>query len=934
MTKYGLRARVYTLTILPTLLIGVLLATYFISNRNEQLQQFAIQQGIDAIEPLAIASEFGLARHSRERVKEVININRRKQSTQIHSIAVFTATNQLFVTGSYHRSLGLLQVDEGKPLPTSTQVIEKPNYIIVRAPIWADSEDSFSRYTSGQPELLGYIALRLDKERAILLQFRDTTIAIFIVCLGIILSMLFAYQLVRNATRPIAKMVEVVDSIRQGRLDTRLPNDEYPGELEMLKTGINSMAKSLAEYHEEMHQSIEQATSDLRETLEQIEIQNIDLDMAKREAQQAAKVKSEFLANMSHELRTPLNGVLGFARQLQKTPLNNEQRDFLQTIENSATNLLSIINDILDFSKIEAGQLNLERIAFHLVDTTEEVVTLLAHSTPGKNLELVLDVAPDVPTGIYGDPLRYQQVLTNLIGNALKFTSQGHVVIYVRAQRQVANMPFMLEVAIQDSGIGIAQEQQEQLFQAFRQADASISRHYGGTGLGLVITRKLVQQMGGDIQLESTPGQGSTFTFTIECEVADIALGDPLPMEKLSQQTLFIYEPMPATRLSIEHMAQRLGFRLVSFDSSSVMLSELSHVRGNKPNVLLGMTAEQSAQELLEEVQRFSQLTDNLLISVVAHDSESIRQLIYAGATHCLVKPLQYRKLAAQLVDHTPLKESQLPLLDPHPMPSHYPIRVLAVDDNPANLKLIATILAQRVTAVDCCQSGQQALEQLQQNHYDLILMDIQMPGMDGIQTTAAIRKHYPDFSTPIVAVTAHASTGDRQRLLNEKLDDYLSKPIDEDELIAVIHRCCPTVIGSIHQPIKHISPLKTETIKPIPSNDGYDWELALKRSAHKPDLAKEMLQMLKTSAQELPREIEKALNEQMDETQLRQVIHKFHGGVAYSGAKELEKLTEQLEAALLHGQSIADIEPELLELIDACQALAKISETPPPIAN
>lgn len=504
--------------------------------------------------------------------------------------------------------------------------------------------------------------------------------------------------------------------------------------------------------------------------------------------------------------------------------------------------------------------------------------------------------------------------------------------VFVNAKEQTENSPFMLEVAIQDSGIGIVKEQQEQLFQAFRQADASISRHYGGTGLGLVITRKLVQQMGGDIQLESIPGKGSTFTFTIECEVADIALGDPLPLEQLSQQTLFMYEPMSATRLSLEHLAKRLGFHLVSFDTSANMLSELSHLQGNKPNVLLGTTAQQSTQELLEEVQRFSQLTDNLLVSVIAHDSESIRQLIYAGATHCLVKPLQYRKLAAQLVDRTPLQESQLPLLDPHPMPSHYPIRVLAVDDNPANLKLITTILTPRVTAIDCAQSGQQALEQLQDNHYDLILMDIQMPGMDGIQTTAAIRERYPEFSTPIVAVTAHASTGDRQRLLDENLDDYLSKPVDEDELIAVIHRCCPTVMGSIHQPVEHLPAQPQAQV--ASSNDGYDWHLALKRSANKPDLAKEMLQMLKASAKDLPSEIEKALSGQMDEAQLRQVIHKFHGGVAYSGAKALEKLTEQLESALIHGQSITDLEPELLELIDACQTLAQISETPPTAAS
>ncbi|MFM2485760.1 two-component sensor histidine kinase BarA [Celerinatantimonas yamalensis] len=933
MTKYGLRARVYTLTILPTLLIGILLATYFISNRNQQLEQFAVQQGIDVIEPLAIASEFGLARHSRERVKEVISINRRKQSSQIHSIAVFTLDNQLFVTGTYHNSLGLLQVPKGQALPTTTEVIEHDEYIIVRAPIWADSEDSFSRYTTGRPELLGYIALRMDKERALLMQFRDTTIAIFIVLLGVLLSILFAYQLVRRATRPIGKMVQVVDRIRQGRLDTRVTEKNLPGELDMLKNGINAMAKSLAEYHEEMHQSIDQATGDLRETLEQIEIQNIELDMAKREAQQAAKMKSEFLANMSHELRTPLNGVLGFARQLQKTPLNPEQRDFLQTIENSATNLLSIINDILDFSKLEAGQLNLERIAFHLLDTTEEVVTLLAQSGRDKQLELVLDVDPDVPEGIYGDPLRYQQVLTNLIGNALKFTEHGHVIVHISTQHQgLSSEKFQLHVSIHDSGIGIVQEQQEQLFQAFRQADASISRHYGGTGLGLVITRKLVQQMGGDITLDSTPGEGSTFSFTIECDIADIALGDPLPLEILAQQSVYLFEPMPATCQSLNHLAKRLKFNLISFDSLEDMLQALQTSRCSNSSVILGASIEQPSQLLIEQVAQVTQYTDNLLVGVVDHDSQSIRQLLHAGATHCLVKPLQYRKLAAQLIDHTPLKESQLPLLAANPIMSHYPIRVLAVDDNPANLKLLSTMLSARVTQVDSCNSGEQALQMVGEHHYDLILMDIQMPGMDGIRTSAVIRQTYRDFTTPIVAVTAHASAADRRRLLGEQMDDYLSKPIDEDDLLEVIHRCCPTLINKVPAMLSLTAPPSSESDNLIVVSDEpiYDWQLALMRAAKNQTLAEEMLSMLQDTLELTQIQVQQALDGELDESQLRAVIHKLHGGCAYTGAVAIQRLAALIETQLTEQQRAEQLEPELLELLDGIEQLKNYDRAPP----
>lgn len=922
MTKYGLRARVYILTILPTLFIGVLLASYFISNRNSQLQQFAVQQGIDAIEPLAIASEFGLARNHRERVKKIIDVNHRKQSTQIHSIAVFDRHNQLFVTGTYHRNLGLLKVPTNKSLPTATQVVEKKDFIIIRSPIWSDDDDPIN-HSAGTPQILGYVAIRIDKQLSSLMQFHDTTVAIFVVFLGILLSIFFAHHFVRNTTRPVCMMVEVIDRIRQGRLDARLGDNEYPGELELLKRGINAMAKSLAEYHEEMHQSIEQATSDLRETLEQIEIQNIELDIAKREAQQAAKMKSEFLANMSHELRTPLNGVLGFARQLQKTPLNEEQSDFLKTIENSATNLLIIINDILDFSKLEAGQLCLERIAFHLLDTTQEVITLLAPSAHDKNLELVLDIDPELPDGIYGDPLRFQQVLTNLIGNALKFTRQGQIEVHLNAQKNDSNQ-LHLKVEIRDTGIGIASEQQQKLFQAFRQADASISRQYGGTGLGLVITRKLIQQMGGDIGLESTQGQGSNFYFTITADIAKIALGDPLPLEKLRHQSLYIFEPMSASRQALEHLAQRLGITFYSFESYQALLDTLHACTTPVPNVLLGASLSDPLHPLMEQIRECSALTHNLLVTIFSQELSLIRQLLQAGATHCLVKPLQYRKLAAQLIDRTPLKESQLPLLENNVPARTYPIKILAIDDNPANLKLIRSILKGRVNRVDCCDSGQKALERIGNEHYDLLLMDIQMPGMDGVQTTKAIRQHYPNFVTPIVAVTAHASMDERKRLLHEQLDDYLSKPIDEEELIAVIQRCCPSVldkhvangefIPSHHTPETR---LPASSIAPF-----YDPQVALQRAGNRPELAQEMLKMLKDSIPDLQHQLEQALAEQIAPADLRQIIHKFHGGCAYTGAAHLQQLANQIETALIAGSSVVELHPELLELNDELERL------------
>ena len=269
----------------------------------------------------------------------------------------------------------------------------------------------------------------------------------------------------RDVTGPIRNMVNTVDRIRRGQLDSRVEGFML-GELDMLKNGINSMAMSLAAYHEEMQHNVDQATSDLRETLEQMEIQNVELDLAKKRAQEAARIKSEFLANMSHELRTPLNGVIGFTRLTLKTDLNATQRDHLTTIERSANNLLAIINDVLDFSKLEAGKLILESIPFLLRTSLDEVVTLLAHSAHDKGLELTLNIKNNVPDNVIGDPLRLQQIVTNLVGNAIKFTEHGNIDVLVE-QRAISNSRVQIEIQIHDTGIGIPERDQSRLFQAF-----------------------------------------------------------------------------------------------------------------------------------------------------------------------------------------------------------------------------------------------------------------------------------------------------------------------------------------------------------------------------------------------------------------------------------------------------------------------------------
>lgn len=476
MTNYSLRARMMILILAPTVLIGLLLSIFFVVHRYNDLQRQLEDAGASIIEPLAVSSEYGMNLQNRESIGQLISVLHRRHSDIVRAISVYDDHNRLFVTSNFHLDPSQMQLPAGAPFPRRLSVDRHGDIMILRTPIISESyspDESAIADAKNTKNMLGYVALELDLKSVRLQQYKEIFISsvMMLFCIGI--ALIFGWRLMRDVTGPIRNMVNTVDRIRRGQLDSRVEGFML-GELDMLKNGINSMAMSLAAYHEEMQHNIDQATSDLRETLEQMEIQNVELDLAKKRAQEAARIKSEFLANMSHELRTPLNGVIGFTRLTLKTELNPTQRDHLNTIERSANNLLAIINDVLDFSKLEAGKLILESIPFPLRNTLDEVVTLLAHSSHDKGLELTLNIKNDVPDNVIGDPLRLQQVITNLVGNAIKFTESGNIDILVE-KRALSNTKVQIEVQIRDTGIGIPERDQSRLFQAFRQADASIS---------------------------------------------------------------------------------------------------------------------------------------------------------------------------------------------------------------------------------------------------------------------------------------------------------------------------------------------------------------------------------------------------------------------------------------------------------------------------
>ncbi|MBS1206288.1 MAG: two-component system sensor histidine kinase BarA [Proteobacteria bacterium] len=907
MTNYSLRARMMILILAPTVLIGVLLSIFFVVHRYNDLQRQLEDAGASIIEPLAVSSEYSMALQDREAIGQLISVLHRRHSDIVRAITIYDGRNDVFVSSNFQLDGDDLKLPEGQPFPRKLSVTRHGDTMVLRTPILSEELEPANTALPADKitgNMLGYVALELDLKSVRLQQYKEMFISSMMILFCISIALIFGWRLMRDVTGPIRNMVNTVDRIRRGQLDSRVEGFML-GELDMLKNGINSMAMSLAAYHEEMQHNIDQSTSDLRETLEQMEIQNVELDLAKKRAQEAARIKSEFLANMSHELRTPLNGVIGFTRLTLKSQLNPTQRDHLLTIERSANNLLAIINDVLDFSKQEAGKLILESIPFPLRSTLDEVVILLAHSAHDKGLELTLNIKNDVPDNVIGDPLRLQQVITNLVGNAIKFTEHGNIDVVVE-KRAISNNKVQIEVQIRDTGIGIPERDQSRLFQAFRQADASISRRHGGTGLGLVITQRLVNEMGGDISFHSQPNRGSTFWFHIDLDLNPNAITEAPTMERLAGKRLAYVEPNAAAAQSTLEVLNNTPLEIIYSASFSAL------PQGHYDILLLAVpvTVREPLSMQHDRLARAAAMTDYLLLALPCHAQVNAEELKQDGAAACLLKPLTITRLLPALTEYC--RTTQL-VLTSHADESKLPMSVMAVDDNPANLKLIGVLLDDQVQHVELCENGLQAIERAKQMQFDLILMDIQMPDMDGIRACELIRQLPHQQQTPVIAVTAHAMAGQKEKLLSAGMNDYLAKPIEEDKLHNLLLRYKPGLETSVrHTPETEEIPVEL----PINNDVTLDWQLALRQAAGKTDLAREMLHMLVEFLPEIRNMVEEQLVGEAPQG-LPEAIHKLHGSCGYSGVPRLKNLCQLIEHQLRSGVSANELEPEFLELLD-----------------
>jgi two-component system, sensor histidine kinase and response regulator len=770
----------------------------------------------------------------------------------------------------------------------------------------------------------------------------------------LLLTAFFIRGMVVGLTRPLRKAVSVANRVAEGEF---VP----PGEVGT-ERDIGGLLRSLGQMNESLSRYRSEVEENQRELERRIADRTRELELAMTEAQAGARAKSEFVANMSHEIRTPMNGIIGMTELALDTELNAEQREYLTMVKYSADALLSLLNDILDFSKIEAERLRFEALPFSLHECVTRSLKSVASRAHEKGLELIAAVLPDVPDLVVGDPARIRQVILNLVGNAIKFTESGEVELRLETTAQTEDS-VTLRCCVRDTGIGIPPEKHRQIFEAFAQADSSTTRQYGGTGLGLTISSRLVELMGGTITVESDVGRGSTFSFTMRLGLQpDSATRAPRQdAARLKGMRALIVDDNATNRRLLEIWLTKWGLQPVSVESGMAALTELERCAKNGSAyglaLLDGCMPTMDGFEVARAIKRSPDFNRTSLVMLTSSGSRQDPQRLRAlGIKQFLLKPLSGTDLLDAIVcatDPTIVSDSSAPEeAAGRLVAADDRLSILVAEDHPVNQKYALRVLQKLGHEVTLANDGTEVLSVLRDCRFDAVLMDVQMPNMSGLEATAAIRAREATEGghLHIIAMTANAMQGDREACLAAGMDDYVSKPIQIERLIEALGRVpyrkpihlagpnSPSAPGHSTSPVQPVSKAAATGLhRPIEAGQeaaapAFSKEAALLKMGGDEELLREVVVAFLDACDETVGAVEAAVQAH-DAKALRRAAHTLKGSVAtfstgavYETALELERCgrAEALETA---AQTFERLRGELGQMLPELRALCDQAE-------
>lgn len=866
MKSFSIRLQILLIAMLPVVLIDIFLTSVYINNSIDQAQELLKSKGEIIAKQISSASEFYLFSGNNEQIQHLLD-----QSIN---------SNDIIYSAVYNQPGELIAEARGRGYSAQNS----PMYFYYRQAIQSQSLGSSDIFETdsdsdqSQMQVLGWVHLYISKQKLEQSKIDIYTEGLMFFIIMLVVAMILTAIISNRITRPVFSLLDHLKKIEKGDLG-QVIKDIKNNEIGEVQRGFNSMSQSLLANRIQLDQKIETATHELRGAISDLEYKNRELAIAMDQAQRANQVKSQFLANISHEIRTPINGIKGFINLLSASGLDQNQKRYADIISQSTLDLSSIINELLDFSKIESGKVDIVENEFDFYELLETTRDGLISASMEKNIDLHLTIYSDTPQKLIGDQFRLKQILINLIGNAIKFTDQGYVNITVMLQDEDENH-ILVDFRIQDSGIGISEQDQALLFQAFKQIESDTNRRYSGTGLGLVIAQNLAHLMGGKIELQSEPDSGSVFTLTLPFKPALEAQPGENPF---SNQTAMIYSFNSLCQHEIQSLFNRVGFitetHIIDHQTDILQLRNQLLKNLDYLNLIVFDLRHSSIHpnELFDH-----QLREHSRIAVMHYDLSLIDSASYKDYEFISIinscNKLR-RLLALQTLDKIaqPANDIFKPALNPG--------KILIVDDNPINLTLASELASMWGHTPFEASNAHEAMQLFNDEEFDLILLDIQMPEIDGVELMQMMRKQRPDLETPIAAITANAVETEKDRLIKLGFNAYLSKPVEEQKLRDLLDKKEILDSGNVKEGIDRLN-LNDQSI---------DFELSLKLSANNEQLVMDMFDLLKQGIPEYQQQLHQAI-EARSLGKLAYIIHKLQGVICYTGLPRLRKLLSRYE--------------------------------------